>query len=71
MNSIKTIAATGIMAVMTTAAFAHPGHDHSATPGGEAHMMLWALAGAAAVITLAYAVRRRATKAHQAEECVK
>lgn len=68
MKNLKTIAATGITAVLMTAASAHPGHDHSETPGGEAHILLWALAAAAAVIALAYAFRRRGTRAEQAEE---
>ena len=71
MKNVKTIAATGITAFLTTAASAHPGHDHSATPGGEAHMLLWAVIGAAAVIALTYAVRRGVTNAQQAEERVK
>lgn len=71
MKNVKTIAATGIMLFLTKAASAHPGHDHSATPGGEAHMLLWALAGAAAVIAMTYSVRRFGMKAQQAEERVK
>lgn len=44
---------------LAPAALGHPGHDHAYTPGGEQHHLVWALAAAAAIVTVAALVYRR------------
>ena len=57
---MKRIYITALSALaLAPVALGHPGHDHTYTPGGEQHHLVWALAGAAAVATVAALVYRR------------
>lgn len=51
MTTRLTTAATALL-VAAPAALAHPGHDHSATVGGEWHHLLWLALPLAAGVAL-------------------
>ena len=55
----KTLLTTALSLLLAPVALAHPGHDHTHTPGGELHHVLWIGLGLAATAgAMLWAYRR-------------
>ena len=57
MTRLLTIALTATLAAAPV--LAHPGHDHTAAPGGEQHHLLWIVLGVLTVAAAAVAALAR------------